>query len=173
MDIFECLIARQSVRSFDAARPVEAEKLELMIRAGMNAPSAMGQHAWRMLSITNAELLSNIADFGKWWKMLKACPLAIVMMTNTDQLDGLPEEYQVISNAAAAENILLSAHAQGLGGVHLGLSRSDEGYDGFCALLNVPRNWRITGILAIGYPDQELTTPADRFEPEKWLKEHI
>lgn len=173
MDIFDVLITRQSVRAFEATRPVEAEKLELMIRAGMNAPSAMGQHAWRMLSITDAELLSKVADYGTWWKMLKACPLAIVMMTDTNQLDGLPEEYQVISNAAAAENILLAAHAQGLGGVHLGLSRSDEGYDGFCALLNVPDNWRITGILAIGYPDRELTTPADRYEPEKWLKEHI
>lgn len=173
MDIFDVLITRQSVRAFEATRPVEAEKLELMIRAGMNAPSAMGQHAWRMLSITDAELLSKVADYGTWWKMLKACPLAIVMMTDTNQLDGLPEEYQVISNAAAAENILLAAHAQGLGGVHLGLSHSDEGYDGLCALLNVPDNWRVTGILAIGYPDRELTTPADRYEPEKWLKEHI
>ena len=173
MDVFDVLITRQSVRAFDATRPVEAEKLELMIRAGMNAPSAMGQHAWRMLSITNAELLSEMADHGKWWKMLKACPLAIVMMTDTNQLDGLPEEYQVISNAAAAENILLAAHAQGLGGVHLGLSRSDEGYDVLCKRLNVPDNWRVTSILAIGYPVQELTTPADRFEPEKWLKEHI
>ena len=173
MDIFDVLITRQSVRAFDATRPVEAEKLELMIRAGMNAPSAMGQHAWRMLSITNAELLSEMADHGKWWKMLKACPLAIVMMTDTDHLDGLPEEYQVISNAAAAENILLAAHAQGLGGVHLGLSRSDEGYDGLCKLLGVPGNWRVTAILAIGYPDRELPLPADRYEPEKWLKEHI
>lgn len=173
MDIFDVLITRRSVRTFDAARPVEAEKLELMIRAGMNAPSAMGQHAWRMLSITNAELLSRMADYGKWWKMLKACPLAIVMMTDINQLDGLPEEYQVISNAAAAENILLAAHAQGLGSVHLGLSRGDKGYDGLRTLLDIPENWRITGILAIGYPDGELTIPADRYEPEKWLKERV
>lgn len=173
MTFFDILNTRQSVRSFDAARSVEEEKLENMIRAGMNAPSAMGQHAWRMLTITDSVLLSRISEHGKWWKMLKACPLGIVMLTDTDELGGLPEEYQVISNAAAAENILLAAHAQGLGGVYLGLSRSDEGYAGLAQLLNVPENLRITGILAIGYPDKELSAPADRYDPAKWLREHL
>lgn len=173
MKMLEGLMTRQSVRVFDAARPVETEKLEVMMHAGMNAPSAMGQHAWRMLTVTDPALLSQIADHGKWWKMLKACPLGVVMLTDTSALDGLPEEYQVISNAAAAENILLAAHAQGLGGVHLGLSRTDEGYEGLCKLLNIPEHYRVTGILAIGYPAKELSAPADRFEDSKWLREHL
>ena len=173
MDIFEMMMTRQTVRSFDAARPVEEEKIEKMLRCGMNAPSAMGQHAWRFLTVTDPQRLAQISDHGKWWKMLKACPLAVVMLTDTDQLGGLPEEYQVVSNAAAAENILLAAYAQGLGGVYLGLSRGDAGYEGLCELLQVPANLRITGILAIGYPDKELTAPQDRYEPEKWLREHL
>jgi len=173
MTIFDLMNTRQSVRSFDTSRPVEEEKLETMIRAGMNAPSAMGQHAWRMLTVTDPDLLSRISDHGKWWKMLKACPLGIVMLTDTDQLGGLPEEYQVVSNAAAAENILLAAHALGLGGVYLGLSRDDSGYEGLAQLLNVPRNLRITGILAVGYPEKELNAPEDRFDPAKWLREHL
>ena len=40
MTIFDIINTRQSVRSFDTSRPVEDEKLETMIRAGMNAPWA-------------------------------------------------------------------------------------------------------------------------------------
>lgn len=173
MEMLEGLMTRQTVRSFDVSRPVEAEKLEIMMHAAMNAPSAMGQHAWRFLTITDPAVLSQVADHGKWWKMLKACPLGVVMLTDTNELGGLTEEYQVISNAAAAENILLAAHAMGMGGVYLGLAREDAGYAGLCALLKVPANLRVTGILAIGYPDKELKAPADRFEDSKWLRETL
>ena len=173
MELLEGIMTRKSIRAYDTNRPVEEEKLRKIVEAGMNAPTAMEQHAWRILTIQNHDTMVKISSHSKWWQMLKNCPLAIVVMTDVSDTAGLDEEFQVVSAAAATENMLLAAHGLGLGGVWLGISQSDAGYESFRATLGIPKNLRVVSVMALGYPKVEPQPPENRFEDSKWIREHF
>ena len=50
--IFENIMSRTSVRSF-TGMPVEQEKVEMMLRAGIAAPSACNKQPWHFVVINN------------------------------------------------------------------------------------------------------------------------
>ena len=60
--------------------------------------------------------------------------------------------YWVQDCAAATENILLAAHALGLGGVWVGVNPDDERVVNFCDLLDIPQKVVPFALVAIGYP---------------------
>lgn len=173
MELLEGIMSRQSVRVFDEGREVEEGKLRAIVAAGMNAPTAMEQEAWRFLSVTDRELMTKMSDYSKWWKMLKRCPLAIVVMTDPSVRDGMDEELQIVSSSCAAENMLLAAHALGLGAVYLGICKNDENYSEFIELLGIPQPFRVMGVLAMGYPKQPQKPRVDSFDESKWIRERF
>ena len=173
MEMLEGIMSRRSVRAYDADRAVEPEKVRAIVAAGMNAPTAMEQYAWRMMTVENRDTLTKMSEYNKWWKMLPACPLGIVILTDPSVRDDLDEEYQIISGACAAENMLLAAHGLGLGGVYLGMCKADAKYEAFTQMLHVPAPLRVMGVLAIGYPKAEAKPREDTFDESKWMKEHF
>ena len=60
-EIFE----RRSVRKF-AAREVEAEKLEAVLRAGMAAPSAGNQRPWEFYIVRDREKLEALSQISRY-----------------------------------------------------------------------------------------------------------
>ena len=72
-EIFE----RRSVRKF-AAREVEAEKLEAVLRAGMAAPSAGNQRPWEFYIVRDREKLEALSQISRYAGPVAAAPLAIV-----------------------------------------------------------------------------------------------
>lgn len=173
MELLNGILSRQSVREYDKSRSIEPEKIQDIVRAGMNAPSALGQHAWRFMTMTDHAVLSQIAALKDWWKMLEEASLGIGVMIDPAAADGLDEEFLVISAAAAAENMLLAAHSLGIGGVYLGTSKKETYYTKLSSALQIPDSLRMIGILSMGYPKETLTDPADRFEDGKWIQEHF
>lgn len=173
MELLEGIMTRQSVREYDSERVVEPEKIETIVRAGMNSPSALGQHAWRFMTVTDRAVLAKIADQNDWWKMLNDANLGVMVIIDPEAADGLDEDFLVISAAAAAENMMLAAHALGLGSVYLGTDQKQAYYPELNSILRIPKPLRLIGILAMGYPKEELKAPADRFEDEKWIREHF
>ena len=173
MELLEGIMTRQSIRVYDTSRPVEDDKLKKIVEAGMNAPTAMEQHAWRILTIHDHDTMVKLSNHKNWWHMLANCPLTIVVMTDVSDTAGLDEEYQVVSAAAATENMLLAAHELGLGAVWLGISKADANYKDFCAILNIPDNLRAVSVMAVGYPKSTPRKPENRFEDAKWIKEHF
>lgn len=173
MELLDGIMTRQSIREYDGERAVEPEKTEAIVRAGMNSPSALGQHAWRFMTVTDRGLLSKIADQNDWWKMLNDANLGIAVIIDPAAADGLDEEFLVISAAAAAENMMLAAYALGLGSVYLGTDQKQAYYPELNSILQIPKPLRLIGILAMGYPKEEPKAPADRFEDEKWIREHF
>jgi nitroreductase len=169
MDALEALFTRRSVRSF-TDEPVSPEEIETIVKAGMYAPSGHDIRAWRFMTITNRETLDAIADLSEYWFMLKKATLAVVVCCAMDERQGFEIEMCLSNTSAATENILLAAHALGLGGVWLGVQPTRKFYPDLKALLNIPENMRPTAIVAIGHRKKPLKE-ADRFEPEKWIKE--
>lgn len=173
MELLNGLLSRQSIREYDSGKPIAKDQIRNIIRAGMNAPSALGQHAWRFLTITDHAVLSQIAALKDWWLMLEDAALGIGILIDPAASEGLDEEFLVISAAAAAENMLLAAHDMEIGGVYLGTSKKEDYYSGLSALLQIPDSLRMIGILSMGYPKGTPKAPEDRFEDNKWIREHF
>jgi len=169
MDTLEALFTRRSVRSF-TDEPVAPEMIETLVKAGMYAPSGHDIRAWRFMTITDRRTLDAMGDLSEYWFMLKKATLAVVVCCAMDERQGFEIEMCLSNTSAATENILLAAHALGLGGVWLGVQPIRPMYQKLKELLNIPDNMRPTAITAIGHRKKPLKT-AERFEPEKWIKE--
>lgn len=171
MDALQCLMTRRSVRSY-TDKPISKQELELLIRAAQQAPSAHNTQPWVFLSLTAHETLHRLVPMTPWWGLLEHCAAAIVVCADERVLEQkpMPKEFQTLSCAAALENMLLAAHAIGLGGVWLGMGEGQENYERFKQILNIPQWARVIGMAAFGCPTEE-PKPIDRMQTAKWHKE--
>ena len=165
--IFENIMSRTSVRSY-TEKPVEQEKVEMMLRAGMAAPSACNKQPWHFVVINDREILDQIPLFSPYSGMVKQAPLAIVVCGCMDKtLEGIEQEFWIQDCSAATENILLMAHGLGLGGVWTALYPLKERYEGMQQLLHLPKTMIPLNTLIIGYPKNQVAAK------DKWKEENI
>lgn len=144
---------RRSVREFND-RAVEDEKIEKLLRAAMQAPSANNQQPWYFLVIKNKDKLQKLA------KVSRVLPNASAAILLLNRKKNLISPGRVSSDmAASTQNILLEATYLGLGSVWIGLY--NDGEDKFdkvanCRkICNVPNEYDLYSMVAIGYPESE------------------
>ena len=98
--------------------------------------------------------------------MLEQCALAIVVCGDMDKaLQGKGQAYWIQDCSAATENILLAAHALGLGAVWTGVHPIDDRVAFVSKVLNMPETVVPLCVIAIGHP-AESPTPKDKWKPE-------
>ncbi len=160
--VLDNIMTRTSVRSY-TSQAVEQEKIETLLKAGMAAPTAMNKQPWEFMVITDPAILSQLPDVAVGMRMAPNAPLAIVVLGD-ENISGT----WVIDCSAATENILLAAHAMGLGAVWCGVEPdNDSGRVAKMAeLLQLPSGVHALNAIVIGYPDSE-STPKDKWKPEK------
>ncbi|MCD8302628.1 MAG: nitroreductase family protein [Prevotellaceae bacterium] len=166
MDALTAIATRTSIRAYEET-PVEEEKVETLLRAAMAAPTAANRQPWRFVVITERGILDSIPTFLPTARMLSGAPLAIVVCG--DMSDTLPDEgreYWVQDASAATENLLLAAHAMGLGAVWCGVYPLQERVQAMQQMLDMPEGILPLNIVAIGYP-AEQPEPKDKWMPEK------
>lgn len=162
---------RRSIRSFTGEVVADAA-LEEIIRCAMHAPSAYNKQPWLFLSITDRRKLLDMAPLCQWWGMLQTAGAAIITCARRDLSGGIPEEFFVDSCNAATENMLLAAHAMGLGAVWLGVCRESSFYEQFCKVIGLPEDLFVTSMVAVGRPGEERPY-AERFDASKWIRERF
>ena len=107
------IFRRVSIRKYQN-KPVEPEKIEALLRAAMQAPSAANQQPWEFYVVTDKEKLRALSEASRYAAMTKDAPVAIVSVYRKD----IPMPmYAEIDLSIAMENLWLEADAQGLGGV--------------------------------------------------------
>lgn len=166
--VLENIMTRTSVRKY---RPesVNDSIITDILKAGMAAPTAANQQAWHFVVITDKGLKDTIGDSFQWTKMVRDCAFAVVVCGDMDKLfDGDRENggFWTLDCSAASENMLLAAHALGLGGVWCGIYPEEERMAALSGILNLPPGLRPVNILSFGYPAAE-TFPKDKWAPEK------
>src|SRR3712207_5915985 len=77
-DAYQNIVTRTSVRAYTDA-PVESEKIEKLLRAGMAAPSAVNKQPWHFIVVTDKAVLSRIPEVNPNAGMAAKAPLAIVV----------------------------------------------------------------------------------------------
>lgn len=163
--VLDNIATRTSIRDYEA-RKVENEKIEKMLRAAMAAPTAMNKQPWHFVVVDKRDVLDALAEVNPYAKMLKKAPLAIVVCGDTDNMiEGGGRDFWIQDASAATENLLLAAHAMGLGAVWTGAYPSEERCKGISVALSLSDNLIPLNMIVIGYP-AENPQPKEKFKEE-------
>lgn len=157
------IMTRTSVRQYND-RPISADTLETLLKAGMAAPTAVNKQPWAFVVTTGRDALDSLATLQP---RLQTAAAAITVCGNmTRAIEGEGRDFWVQDCSAATENILLAAHALGLGAVWTGVYPIAERVDDVSRALALPDSVVPMCIIAVGYPlaDQE---PKDKWDPSK------
>ena len=161
----EAIMTRTSIRSF-TNRAVSADTIEMLLRAGMAAPTAVNKQPWHFVAITDRAVLDELGGNGRQSQMWQESPLAIAVCGDMDKaLEGPAQAFWVQDCSAATENILLAAHALGLGAVWTGCYPMVERMTNVSQVLNLPDNLVPLCVIVMGYPN-ESPDPKDKWKPE-------
>ena len=160
MDAMDVILSRRSIRQY-TAQPVPAEAIGQLLKAAMSAPSAGNEQPWHFVVIDDHRTLDQVPGFHPYATMLRGAAAAILVCG--DQRLEKHEGFWVQDCAAATQNILLAAHAMGLGAVWLGVYPVEERVVGFRELLSIPEDVVPFSLLSIGYP-AERKPPPDRYD---------
>ncbi|MCF7916011.1 MAG: nitroreductase family protein [Spirochaetaceae bacterium] len=166
MDAMKCILSRTSIRSF-SDQVVEENILRKLLDAGMAAPSAVNMQPWMFVVLHKRELLDTLADKLPYAKMLKQAPVAIVVCGDLRKtLDQREREYWVEDCSAAAENILLAAHALGLGAVWTAVHPVPSRVEAVQNTLHMPEYLIPLNVMPLGYP-AESREPKRKWDESK------
>jgi nitroreductase len=161
--VIKAIMNRRSIRKY-LDKPVEHEKLAVIAECGINAPSSGNKQPWLLRVVEDQELLAEINQVyvkvnaqqirrdKNFKNMFRNAP-NIIVVCSPRKGDGEEEAGML------AENMMLAAHSLGLGTCCLGgivrfLSSNNQA-EFFLDELNIPVDYKINFIIAIGYPDEE------------------
>ena len=161
--VLSSIMARRSIRKY-LDKPVEHEKLEMMVCAGINAPSGMNRQPWIIRVVEDQQLIADVTEVYKRYNpeqvkrdkdfknMFRNAPNLICVCTPAEgggELDA----------GLLGENMMLAAQAMGLGTCCLGgpvrFLNTNADAKFFLDRLNIPEDYKLNYILAIGYPDEQ------------------
>ena len=157
------IMSRRSVRKY-LDKAVEHEKLELIVRAGINAPSGMNRQPWIVRVVEDRQLIADVTEVYKqenaeqvkrdagFKNMFRNAPNIICVCTPANgggELDA----------GLLGQNMMLAAQSLGLGTCCLGgpvrFMKSNEKAKFFIDRLDIPADYQLNYIIAVGYPDEQ------------------
>lgn len=163
MEAIECILTRRSIRKYKK-EPIPPEMIKELLTGAMAAPSARNEQPWHFIVITERSILDQIPKIHPYAQMVKEAPLAILVSGDLHLVNH--EGYLVEDCSAATQNLLLSAHAKGLGAVWLGIYPREERIKEFKKLFSLPENIIPVSLVAIGYP-AEKKKPENRYQESR------
>ena len=185
MDLKEAIYTRRSVRNF-TANPVDENTLAELIRAAIQAPSAVNQQPYSFCVVRDKAVLSTISRESKK-HMLKSSPVGLMSHHFQEVLDdprfdifyGAPVlivictttniPWAVEDCALAAENLMLAARGMGLGTCWIGFAQAWLGTPEGKAALKLPTGYKPVAPIIVGHP-KSTASAVPRKEPEiRWI----
>ncbi len=186
--VIEAIKKRRAIRSYEA-RPVPRDILKLILDAANEAPSAMNSQPWRFVVVEDASAKKKL--------LAAALPQAKKITEQVKDVD--PERYEAIkkryaelpdpvyysapavvfvigagryaahSCPLACENMMLAAHALGLGSCWVGFGAMATADAEVRALLELGEDESVFGPILIGYPKGEAQRPPKKEAKVKWI----
>ncbi|MCE5302160.1 MAG: nitroreductase family protein [Planctomycetaceae bacterium] len=169
MDALEAIQSRRSIRRY-LEEPIGEPLIEKLLAAAMQAPSARNQQPWHFVVIDDRATLQKIPEFMPNAALVAGAPLAILVCGDLSLEKS--EGYWVVDCAAATENLLLAAHALGLGACWCGVYPRPTRMAELRKLLGLPEDVLAHSLVAIGRPAEqhgvENRYRADRVRRNHW-----
>lgn len=157
------IFERVSIRKYED-KPIEKEKINQILKAAMQAPSAGDQQPWEFYVVRDREILKQLSEISEYSGPVARAAVAIV---NVCDPEGKPfANVAPVDLAIATEHEWLEAADLGLGGVWIGVYPFEDRVKKANAILNIPEGQFVYSIVPLGYPAQDRKQK-DRFHPER------
>jgi nitroreductase len=163
MDALEAIRTRRSVRRF-SDRKVDRAEVQTLLEAAMQAPSAANEQPWHFVVIDDRAALDAIPEFSPYAAPVRSAPLGILVCGDTRTLPFA--DFWIQDCSAATQNLLLAAHALGLGGVWTGVFPLPDRVEGFVRHCRLPDGVVPLAFVVLGYP-AETPAPAARYHEDR------
>ncbi|MBE6499687.1 MAG: nitroreductase family protein [Methanobrevibacter thaueri] len=157
------IFKRSSVRRF-TSEVVSDEKIEMLVRAGMQAPSSCNSQPWEFIIIFKPEDKLVISKMHKFAKPAATASHLIVTVGNLNESKVIPMIEQDLG--ACNENILLQATHEGLGAVWLGFHPIEDRTLKLKEYLEIPDYCIPFSVICVGYPKNKSSVNL-RFDESK------
>jgi nitroreductase len=169
--LIDLIRQRRSIRKFEA-RPVEQEKIDLILKAALMAPSSKRTTPWQFVVVDDKEKLKLMAQSREMGsRFLENAPLAIVVLADDTKSNVWIEDASI-----AAILMQLEAEDLGLGSCWIQVRdrRKNESVwteEYLQEILSIPEEMKVECIIALGYKDEEKK-PFDELRLQ-WDKIHM
>ena len=165
------IFGRRSVRVYSPGELSETA-VTRMLEAAMAAPSAMTKDPWRFVVIRDKQTLAKLATLHPGAAMLSAAAMAIVVCGDLEAAFERQISYLLQDCSAAIENLLLAAHAQGLGACWVGIHPGEPLIKRVRECLALPASVIPVAAISLGLPGEQppprTRYNADYVRREKW-----
>lgn len=146
---------RVSVRQFTGEK-LSAEQIDTILRAGMAAPTAVNKQPWAFVVIDDEAVLQLLSETLKSSRIENGASHAIIVCGDLSKaLEGEAQGYWVEDTSAATENMLLAAHAMGLGGLWVGVYPILERVTAVKNIINAPEHIVPMAVVTLGYANEQ------------------
>ena len=146
------IFKRHSVRKF-TGETVSDEKIENLLKAGMQAPSSCNAQPWEFIVVSNDEDKKAISQMHRFAKPAAEASHLIITLGNLNNAKVIRMIEQDLG--ACNENILLQATHEGLGAVWLGFHPIEDRTLKLKKYLNIPDYCIPFSVICVGYPAHE------------------
>ena len=153
LEVFEAIKGRRSVRKYKKD-PVPEDFIARILDAGRWAPSASNRQPWSFIVLKDINMKKRVAEATTYGRFLAEAPLGIVVIIDPEVSH---RSGGVEDGAIATQNMLLAAHALGLGTCWIGCYNSTY-EERVKEILEIPKNRRVLSIISVGYPAESPTS---------------
>jgi nitroreductase len=163
--VLAAIYGRRSVREFTPEAVLE-EQVREVLRAASWAPSGLNNQPWRFVVVRNAAVKAQVAAQTRYGRIIEAAPVIIAVFIDSEAMYNAVKDHQAMG--ACLQNMLLAAHAMGLGAVWLGeiLKSAAAVRD----ILGLPTRYELMAVVALGHPARRDQTSSRRELDELILK---
>ncbi len=148
--MLEEIKSRRSIRKF-TDNEVGDQTIDLIIQMGTWAPSGLNNQPWKFIIIRDQHLKEEISTQTKYSRIIQNAPVCIAVFLDNAQIYDRVKDTQAIG--ACLQNMLLTIHDQGLGGVWLGeILKNRETVE---RILDAPENCELMAIVALGHTEEK------------------
>jgi nitroreductase len=170
-DKIALFLGRRSIRAYEK-REVAGDLVRALLEAAMSAPSCCETDPWRFVVVRSKPMLKELAKGLPYGKMLAKAGVGIAVCGDLEAAHDRQLSYLLQDCSAAIENLLLAAHAVGLGACWLGVHPRQPRMDHLTRVLGLPASVVPVACIAIGYP-AETAKPRTRYDQryvheDKW-----
>jgi nitroreductase len=149
MQPIELLKTRRCIRAY-TPQAVPREIIEDIIDCGRLAPTARNEQPWEFVVVTDKALRSRIAQAADYGRFIADAPVCVAVLCRQTK-------YYLEDGSAATLNILLAAHAHGLGACWVAGDKKPYAAR-VVQMVGAPENYRLVSLVSIGHPAEKPET---------------